>query len=61
VQFWWSITYYNAWFMVLNDDPLVWYYYNWGFTTFPIVILMWWGSKMGGSSAEGKMATQTGY
>ncbi len=35
VQFWWSITYYNAWFMVVNDDPLVWFYYNWGFSTFP--------------------------
>ena len=31
VQFWWAITYYNAWFMVVNDDPLVWFYYNWGF------------------------------
>jgi hypothetical protein len=40
-QFWWSVTYYNAWFMVLIDDPLVWFYYNWGFTTFPIVIAMW--------------------
>ena len=35
VQFWWAITYYNAWFMVVNDDPLVWFYYNWGFSTFP--------------------------
>ena len=32
VQFCWAITYYNAWFMVVNDDPLVWFYYNWGFT-----------------------------
>jgi len=47
VQFWWSITYYNAWFMVVNDDPLVWFYYNWGTTTLPIVIVMWWGSKRG--------------
>ncbi|MFI5456875.1 MAG: hypothetical protein ACHRXM_15630 [Isosphaerales bacterium] len=47
VQFWWSITYYNAWFMVVNDDPLVWFYYNWELTTLPIVILMWWGSKLG--------------
>jgi hypothetical protein len=61
VQFSWSITYYNAWFMVVNDDPLVWFYYNWGFTTFPIVILMWWGSRSGGPVAEGKIATQTAY
>jgi hypothetical protein len=53
VQFWWSITYYNAWFMVVNDDPLVWFYYNWGFSTFPIVILMWWGSRLG-ASQEGR-------
>ncbi len=45
VQFWWSITYYNAWFMVVNDDPMVWYYYNWGITTFPFVILTWWASR----------------
>jgi hypothetical protein len=47
VQFWWSITYYNSWFMTVNDDPLVWFYYNWGFSTFPIVVLMWWSSKLG--------------
>jgi hypothetical protein len=45
VQFWWSITFYNAWFMVVCDDPLIWFYYNWGFTTCPIVVLMWWCSK----------------
>ena len=28
VQFWWAITFYNAWFMVVNDDPIVWFYYN---------------------------------
>ena len=38
VQFWWAITYYNAWFMVVTDDPLVWFYYNWGFTAFPVVV-----------------------
>lgn len=41
IQFWWAITFYNAWFMVVNDDPMVWFYYNWGFTTFPIVAFMW--------------------
>ena len=34
MQFFWAIIYYNAWFMVVNDDPLVWFYYNWGFTAF---------------------------
>jgi hypothetical protein len=46
-QFWWAITYYNAWFTVVNDDPLIWFYYNWGLTAFPIVIFMWWASKGG--------------
>jgi hypothetical protein len=45
VQFWWTITYYNAWFMVVCDGPLVWFYLNWGFTTFPIVVLMWWVNR----------------
>jgi hypothetical protein len=29
VQFWWAITFFNAWFMVVGDDPLTWFYYNW--------------------------------
>jgi hypothetical protein len=46
VQFFWAITYYNAWFTVVTDDPAVWFYYNWGITTFPIVVFMWWCSKL---------------
>jgi hypothetical protein len=53
-QFWWSITYFNAWFMVVCDDPLVWFYYNWGFSTLPIVVLMWWNSKRGAPEARPK-------
>ncbi len=53
VQFWWSISYYNAWFMVVNDDPLVWFYYNWGFTTMPLLVLMWWGGKWAGVGSAG--------
>jgi hypothetical protein len=59
VQFTWSISYYNAWFMVVNDDPLIWFYYNWGFTTFPIVVLLWLtnrraaGSKSAAAAAPG--------
>jgi hypothetical protein len=56
-QFWWSITYYNAWFMVVNDDPLVWFYYNWGFTTCPIVVLLWWVSRSTAPSSESGLAT----
>ena len=53
VQFWWAITYYNAWFMVVNDDPLVWFYYNWGFSTFPIIVFMWWANRGGSRSTQG--------
>jgi hypothetical protein len=56
-QFWWSITYYNAWFMVVNDDPLVWFYYNWGFTTCPVVVLLWWVSRSAAPSSESGLAT----
>jgi hypothetical protein len=59
VQFWWSITYYVAWFMVVNDDPLVWFYYNWGFSTLPVVILMWWGSKLGPATDRRKPVAGT--
>ncbi len=52
-QFWWSIIYYNAWFMVVCDDPLVWFYYNWGFTTLPIVVVVWWANKFGAQESIG--------
>jgi hypothetical protein len=44
-QFFWAITFYNAWFMVVGDDPLTWFYYNWGYSAFPLVLLLWWASK----------------
>ena len=52
VQFWWAITFYNAWFMVVNDDPMVWFYYNWGFSTFPIVVFLWWALKIVARDSE---------
>jgi hypothetical protein len=55
-QFWWAISYYNAWFMVVNDDPLVWFYYNWGFSTCPIVVLIWWANRSGPLSEPGTVA-----
>ena len=45
-QFWWSVTYYNAWLMVVTDDPMVWFYYSWGFSVFPIVVLSWFANKL---------------
>ncbi|AMV35801.1 O-antigen polysaccharide polymerase Wzy [Planctomyces sp. SH-PL62] len=44
-QFFWSIFFFNAWFMVVTDDPLIWFYYNWAFSVFPIVVLTWSVSK----------------
>jgi hypothetical protein len=45
VQAWWSVFFFNAWFMVVNDDPMIWFYYNWGFCAFPIVAFLWWALK----------------
>jgi hypothetical protein len=57
VQFWWSITFYNAWFMVVTDDPMVWFYYNWGISAFPIVVLLWWLNRLSsGRAAAGPAA-----
>lgn len=41
VQTFWAVTFTNAWFMVVGDDPLNWFYYNWGFTTMPILVFLW--------------------
>ena len=46
VQVWWALTYYCAWFMVVNDDPMTWFYYNWGFTVMPVLGLLWGVNKM---------------
>ena len=40
-QAWWALTYYNAWLMTVNDDPFVWFYYNYGFTTFIPMVGLW--------------------
>jgi hypothetical protein len=46
IQAWWALTYYNAWFMTVADDPLNWFYYNWGFTTFPPLAVLWIMNKL---------------
>lgn len=56
VQFWWAISFFNAWFIVVCDDPMVWFYYNWGFSTFPTIVLMWWANRLAGSSAPREAA-----
>ena len=34
------MTYYCAWFMVVADDPMNWFYYNWGFTIDASLVLL---------------------
>ena len=47
VQACWPLWYYNAWFMTVNDDPCNWFYYNYGFTTLPTMLLLWFVNKLG--------------
>ncbi|WP_406700356.1 hypothetical protein V5E97_16210 [Singulisphaera sp. Ch08] len=47
VQAWWAVFFFNAWFMVVTDDPMVWFYYNWGFTSMPFLVLLWFVNKAG--------------
>jgi hypothetical protein len=56
VQFWWAITFYNAWFMVVGDDPMLWFYYNYGFTAFPIAVFLWWANKFRGPASAAHRA-----
>jgi hypothetical protein len=51
VQAWWSLTYYNAWMMVVTDDPMVWFYYNWGVTCLPTLALLWGVNKVAGAGS----------
>jgi hypothetical protein len=41
VQAFWALTYYNAWLMVVNDDPFVWYYYNYGYSALLPMLGLW--------------------
>ncbi|ADV62484.1 hypothetical protein Isop_1904 [Isosphaera pallida ATCC 43644] len=42
----WPMFMLNAWFMTVNDDPFVWFYYNWGFTSFPTVLFLFLANKV---------------
>ena len=53
-QFWWSVAFSNAWFMVVGDDPMVWFYYNWGHACFPIVVFMWWATRLDPGAIRGE-------
>ena len=47
-QAFWSMTYYNAWFSTVCDDPLTWFYYSYGFTTLPTMVLLWGINRLAG-------------
>ncbi len=49
VQVWWALTYYNAWLSTVGDDPLTWFYYNYGFTTLPPLVGFWVANKFLGA------------
>lgn len=46
VQVWWPLTYYNAWLMTVNDDPLVWFYYIYGFAIMPPMVFLWISNRI---------------
>ena len=48
-QAWWALTFYNAWFMTVNDDPFVWFYYSYGFMLLPAFVLLWVYNRMSGA------------
>ena len=52
VQAWWSLSYYNAWFMTVNDDPMVWFYYSWGVTCLPSLSALWLFNKLLGAHEQ---------
>ncbi len=54
VQACWALIYYNAWYTVVADDPANWFYYNWGFTAFPSLVLLWFINKLT-PAAEGEL------
>ena len=45
VQFFWSITFFNAWFMIVGDDPMTWFYFNWSFASLPAIVVLWFANK----------------
>jgi hypothetical protein len=56
VQAWWSLTYFNAWFMVVADDPMNWFYYNWGITCLPVLAFLWFANRLLAAAARSARA-----
>jgi hypothetical protein len=44
-QAFWCLTFVNAWLMTVNDDPFVWFYYIYGFTTLPPLAFLWFVNR----------------
>jgi hypothetical protein len=55
-QAWWALTYYNAWLMTVNDDPLVWFYYIYGFSIMPPMVFLWLINRFAETDAEARWA-----
>ena len=53
-QVWWTLTFYNAWLMTVNDDPFVWFYYIYGFTTLPPMALLWLVNRMNPNAPDAR-------
>jgi hypothetical protein len=51
-QTWWALTFYNAWLMTVNDDPLVWFYYIYGHTILPPMVLLWVYHRVAGGQSQ---------
>jgi hypothetical protein len=51
-QAWWALTYYNAWLMTANDNPLVFFYYIYGHTTLAPLLFFWLVNRLKGPRAE---------
>lgn len=45
-QAWWPLTFYNAWLMTVNDDPMIWQYYVYGHTILPVMAFFWIFNKL---------------
>lgn len=55
-QAWWALTYYNAWLMTVNDDPFVWFYYIYGFSIMPPMVMLWLVNRFAETEAEARWA-----
>ncbi len=60
VQAWWALTYFNAWLTVVGDDPSTWFYYNYGFSVMPTLVLLWVVNAFAGVTADRPVAAGTG-